>query len=83
MRLAEWVSEEGHGAIQRLAESTGLHYTTVHYAVRKRARSVRAARLLSAATDGAVSAAEILGVAEHTDNVAAEPAAGEGQHVEG
>lgn len=74
MTLQEWVRQDneahGEGGITRLQERTrsperpkGLHYTTVHKAVREnKAASMDAARILSAATGGEVSVAEAFGM---------------------
>lgn len=61
MRLRTWVRREGHGAIRKLADRTGLAYQSVlaivHGRVLEPKRST--AKLLSAATGGAVSVDEV------------------------
>jgi len=56
MRLSHWVERRGRGALTYLSRKTGLAYSTVYYATYggKRLR-YDTARLISEATDGAVS----------------------------
>lgn len=60
MTLNDWVAEQGKGSMSLLQRKTGLAYTTVWKAARG-IRTVRyaTAKLLSQATDGAVSVAEL------------------------
>lgn len=60
MRLKEWVRRQGTGAISRLQRETGLAYSTIFRAAHDR-KPVRfaTAKLLSEATNGAVSVEEL------------------------
>lgn len=60
MRLRAWVKMEGEGAMARLACVTGLSYQTIHALARdKHPAKPASARLISAATGGAVSFVEL------------------------
>lgn len=60
MKLKKWLEREGSGALSRVSRDTGLAYTTVFDVAHGR-RSARyaTAKLISAATGGEVSIAEI------------------------
>ncbi len=65
MTLAEYFRKKGRGAKSRLARETGLAYSTIHWIERGRSEPKRkTAKLISAATGGEVTVAEILGLAE-------------------
>lgn len=62
MRLRTWVKRQGRGAITRLAEATGLTYQTVWNHVHEKCANGAerpTAKLISAATGGAVSIDEL------------------------
>jgi DNA-binding transcriptional regulator YdaS (Cro superfamily) len=60
MRLRAWVKLEGEGEMTRLARATGLSYQTIHALARdKHPASAPSARLICAATGGAVSFVEL------------------------
>lgn len=60
MRLSEWVTTRGKGELARLTRVTGLSYPTVHGLANGRHRARYAtAKLISAATGGAVSIVEL------------------------
>lgn len=69
MTLAEWIAAEdakssrGAGEMSRLSRETGIAYSTIHRWVRMKDPdvdvSIKAARLLSQATGGVVSIAEL------------------------
>jgi hypothetical protein len=60
MRLRTWVKRAGKGEIARIAHVTGASYRTVHELARdKRKASYATAKLVSAATGGAVSITEL------------------------
>lgn len=63
--LARWVRNNGKGATARIARHAGLSWPSVADVVKGRATPrVETARLISAATGGAVTVAEILGLRE-------------------
>ena len=60
MTLHDWVENQGRGELSRLARETGLAYTTVFGAAQgRRLKSYARAKLLSDATGGAVTIAEL------------------------
>lgn len=60
MRLREWVTAGGKGAISRLVAVTGLTYPTIHALARdKRRARYETAAIICAATGGVVSIAEL------------------------
>lgn len=62
--LDPWVSRKG-GQME-LARRAGVTWATIHeIATGRRVPRADLARRISAATDGAVSAAELMGLAEH------------------
>jgi hypothetical protein len=64
MTLQEYFEREGRGSRQRLATATGLRYATIlDIANGKNVPRASTAKTIEAATAGAVSAAELLGVA--------------------
>lgn len=63
MRLAEYLEREGRGSKTRLQERTGIAYSTIHWiAVGKSTPRPDTAKRIAAATDGAVSVEELLGL---------------------
>lgn len=61
MRLRTWVRRKGRGAMWRLARATGLSYPTVHRIARdKQVPRVDTARLISRATRGEVTIADLM-----------------------
>jgi transcriptional regulator with XRE-family HTH domain len=61
MHLGDWLAQQPRGAKQRLARLTGLWPNTItDIARRKRAPEYETARLISTATDGAVTVDEIM-----------------------
>ena len=66
MTLVEYLRSGGRGAKARLAESTGLAYSTIHWIETGRTRpKVATAQRIEQATGGAVTAAELLGLVDH------------------
>lgn len=63
MTLQEWLEREGTGAKTRLQRATGLRWQTVHELAEGRVKQPRpeTARKIEDATEGKVSAAELLG----------------------
>jgi hypothetical protein len=60
MTLQEWVKGQSRGALSRLSRETGLAYTTVFGIARGKQRArYESAKLISAATEGAVSISEM------------------------
>jgi hypothetical protein len=60
MKLAQWVRSQGHGEVARLARVTELGYNTIAYLARgKHVATYANAALISAATGGSVSIAEL------------------------
>ena len=61
MHLGTWLASQPRGAKQRLVRLTGLWPNTItDIAERKRVPSYETARLISAATNGVVTVAELL-----------------------
>jgi len=60
MRLADWVGQNGRGALMRLSERSGICYPTVH-AIYSGTQTPKydTAEKLSAATNGEVTIAEL------------------------
>lgn len=74
--LARWVREQGDGSRATLARRAGVQWQTVDAIVRgETTPRLDTARRLSEATDGAVTVAEILGLAEHEVRTSSEDAA--------
>lgn len=64
MTLAEYIAAHGTAAKRDLAAKTGLRWQTIHEIAEGRSTpKPETARKIEAATDGAVSAASLLGVA--------------------
>lgn len=62
MTLREWIEREGRGAVTELHHRSRLAINTIAAAAEHGAKSTRVARLLSEATGGEVSKAELLGL---------------------
>lgn len=68
MTLTEWIEKQGSGAKRALSESTGLRWATVHdIACGRSTPRPDTALKIEAATNGEVSAAELLLGAEHAE----------------
>lgn len=71
MTLAEWVRQQGPGALTRLQKSTELAYTTIWKIARgQQTPRAETAKKIEAATDGAVTARELVGLGDVEDDAA-------------
>lgn len=66
MRLREWLQGQGKGATARLARVVGTRWATIHDIAGGHVPKAPLAKRIEAATDGAVTAAELLGLADVT-----------------
>jgi DNA-binding transcriptional regulator YdaS (Cro superfamily) len=63
MRLSEWCAQQGEGAKTRLARACDVRWATIHDIVEGRSKpQPETARRIEHATEGAVTAAELLGL---------------------
>jgi hypothetical protein len=67
MDLKTWVKTSGRGSLKYLSDKTGLSYSTIHRAFRGHMVMYQTALRLSAATDGAVTVAELCDPAATVD----------------
>ena len=66
--LGRYLSRAPRGEKARIARASGLAYSTVHWIAAGRARpKVETARRIAEATDGRISAAQILGLADQPE----------------
>lgn len=81
MDLKTWVKTSGRGSLKYLSDKTGLSYSTIHRAFRGHMVMYQTALRLSAATDGAVTVAELCdpGAVPSTDPQVVDGSAGDPQ----
>lgn len=71
MTLSEFFRREGPGAKSRLHRESGIAYSTLHWIERGVTRPrADTAQKIERATDGAVTAVELLGLTEPSDEAA-------------
>lgn len=66
MRLREWLESQGRGATAHLARTVGTRWATIHDISNGHVPKADLAKRIEAASDGAVSAAELLGIESST-----------------
>lgn len=62
MDLSKYIDDEGHGAVAALVRESGLSRNTIEKAQRGEPVGTKAAKALSAATGGKVSARSLAGL---------------------